>query len=147
MRCLWRAASLHRHGESLAATAPDLTVLRRHLHSLRKRGLKPSCRTMQTARVVTPRKLKEREHRFYCCKGNTTGDPDFVDLVAKTDWILLEARADFTKPELRSLFLRGLTSGSWLVTEPYEGCGVWVSLWPLHIFHLWLQGLSRSSPS
>ena len=35
MRYLWRAASLHRHGESLAAVAQDLTVLRRHLHSHR----------------------------------------------------------------------------------------------------------------
>ena len=45
------------------------------------------------------------------CKGNITGDPDLVDLVAKTDWILPEARMGLTKPELRS-FLRGLTPGS-----------------------------------
>ena len=38
MRCLWRAASSHRHGESLEVTSPDLMVLRRHLHSLRKTG-------------------------------------------------------------------------------------------------------------
>ena len=43
MRYLWKAASLYWHGDSLATDAPDLTVLRRHLHSLRKRGLLESC--------------------------------------------------------------------------------------------------------
>ena len=31
--------------------------------------------------------IETEEHRFYCCKGNNTGDPDLVDLVAKTDCI------------------------------------------------------------
>ena len=52
---------------------------------------------MQSARVVTT-----EEHRFCCCKGNTTGDPDLVNLVSKTDWIVPEARVGLTKPELRS---------------------------------------------
>ena len=41
--------SLHGHGESLAATAPDLTVLRRHLQSLRKRGLLERAAVLQLA--------------------------------------------------------------------------------------------------
>ena len=36
--------------------------------------------------------IETEEHRFYCCKGNTTGDPDPGDLVAETDWIVPEAR-------------------------------------------------------
>ena len=127
MRNLWRTASAHRHGESLAATAPDLTVLRRHLHSLRKRGLLERAAMLQLAacgglwpeqrrheaflqdHAVCPRcdtaEIESEDRRFYFCKGNATGDPDLVDLVhlvAKTDWILPEARAGLTKPELRS---------------------------------------------
>ena len=49
MRYLWRAASPHRHGESLAATAPALTVLRGHLHSLRTRGLLERAAVLQLA--------------------------------------------------------------------------------------------------
>ena len=45
-----------------------------------------NCPRCDTAEIET------EEHRFYGCKGNTTGDPDFVDLVAKTDWIVLEDR-------------------------------------------------------
>ena len=74
-----------------------------------------NCPRCDTAEIET------EEHRFYFCKGNTTGDRDLVDLVAKTDWILPEARVGLTKPELRSFCLRGLTPGSWLVEEPYEG--------------------------
>ena len=70
--------------------------------------------------------IETEEHRFYCCKGNT-GDPDLVDLVAKTDWIMPEARVGLTKPELRSFFLRGKTPGSWLVEEPYEGPEVFLA--------------------
>ena len=126
MRYLWKAASLHRHGESLATDAPDLTVLRRHLHSLQKRGLlerrlvedcglnrdamKLSCKTTQSARVVITRKSRQKSIVSVVAKGNTTGDPDLVDLVAKTDWIVLEARVGLTEPELRS--------GSWWVEEP-----------------------------
>ena len=123
MRYLWRAASLHRHGESLAATAPDLTVLRRHLHSLRKRGLLDRAAMLQLAacgglwpeqrrheaflqdhancRVVTQRKLKQKTS-FLLLQRKHHGKPDLVDLVARTDWILPEARAGLTKPELRS---------------------------------------------
>ena len=86
---------MQRHGESVATDAPDLTVLRRALET--------------------------EEHRFSRCKGNTTGDPDLVDLVAKADWVVPEARVGLTKPELRPFFLRGLTPGSWLVEEPCEG--------------------------
>ena len=143
MRYLWTAASLHRHGESLAAAAPDLTVLRRHLQSLRKRGLLERTALLQLVacgglwpeqrrheaflqdHANWPRcdtaEIATEEHRFYFCKGNTTGDPDLVDLVAETDWTLPEVRVGLTKPELRSFFLRRLTPGSWLVEEPYDG--------------------------
>ena len=53
-----------------------------------------NCQRCDTAETET------EEHRFYFCKGNTTGDPDLVDLVAKTDWILPEALVSLTKPEL-----------------------------------------------
>ena len=56
MRYLWKAASLHRHGESLATDGLDLTVLRRHLHSLRKRSsLEKSCHASDggLCRIVT----------------------------------------------------------------------------------------------
>ena len=127
MRYLWRAASLHRHEESLATTAPEITVLRRHLHSLRKRGLPERAAMLQLAacgglwpeqrrheaflqdHANCPRchtaEIETEEHRSYICKGNTTGDPDLVDLVAKTDWMLPEARAGLPKPELRFFFL------------------------------------------
>ena len=54
------------------------------------------CRTMQFARVVTTRKSKQRSTVFTVAKGNTTGDPDLVDLVAKTEWIVPEARVGLT---------------------------------------------------
>ena len=114
MRYLWRAASAHRHGEWLAAATPDLTV-RRHLHRLRKRGFLERAAMLQLAacgglrpeqrrheaflqdHAVCPLRdtadIESEEHRFYFCKGNATGDRDFVDLVTKTDWILPEARA------------------------------------------------------
>ena len=49
----------------------------------------PQCDTVE---------IETEEHRFYFCKGNTTGDADLVDLVATTDWILPEARVGLTKP-------------------------------------------------
>ena len=48
-RSLWKAASMHRHGESLAHASPDLTVLRRHLHCLRKRGFIDRATMLQLA--------------------------------------------------------------------------------------------------
>ena len=153
MRYLWRAASLYWHGESLAATAPDLTVLRRHPISLRMRDLLERAGMLQQAacgglwseqrrhevflqdHANCPRcdnaGIETEEHRFYCFKGNTTGDPDLVDLVAKDDWIVPEARVGLTKPELRS-FLRGLTPGSWLVEEPFEGREVFLVADAIH---------------
>ena len=65
-------------------------------------------------------------------QGNNTGDLDLVDLVAKTDWIVSEARVGLKKPEWRSLFLRGLTPGSWLVEEPYEGPEVFLVADAIH---------------
>ena len=113
MRILWKAASLHRHGESLATDALDLTVLRRHLQSLQKRGLLERAAVLQLAACgglwpeqrcheaflqdrADDAEIETEEHRFYCCKGNNTGDPDLVDLVAKTDWIVLKARVGLT---------------------------------------------------
>ena len=81
---------------------------RRHEAFLQDHANCPRCDTAE---------IETEEHRFYFCKGNTTGDPD---LVAKTDWILPEVRVGLTKSELRCFFLRGLTPGSWLV-EPYDG--------------------------
>ena len=119
MRHLWKSVSAHRHGESFAIATPDLTVLRRHLHSLRKRGLleragllveacgrnngatKRSCRTVQFARVATL-EMESEEHRFCVCEGNGEGDPDLLDIVAKTDWILPEALEGLMKLALRS---------------------------------------------
>ena len=49
MRYWWKAASSHRHGESFAAATPDLTMLRRHLHSLRKRGFLERATMLQLA--------------------------------------------------------------------------------------------------
>ena len=37
-----------------------------------------------------------------------------------------------TKPELRSFFLRGLTPGSWLVEEPYDGPEVFLVADAIH---------------
>ena len=88
---------------------------------LNRDATKPYCRTTRTARVVIPRKSK-----------HNTSDPDLVDLVAKTDWILPEALAGLTKPELRSFFLRGLTPRSWLVEEPYEGPEVFLVADAIH---------------
>ena len=85
---------------------------RRHEAFLQDQAICPRCDNAE---------IETEEHRFSCCKGNNTGDPDLVDRVAKTEWIASEARVGLTKPELRSFFLRGLTPGSWLVEEPYEG--------------------------
>ena len=122
MRCLWSAASLHRHAESLAVNSPDLTVLRRHLHSLRKRVFLERAATLQLAACgglwpeqrrheaffkdqancsrCDTAEIETEERQFCCCKGNTAGDPD---LVAKTGWILPGARVGLTKPELRTV--------------------------------------------
>ena len=61
-------------------------------------GLRPEQRRHEAFlqdHAICPRfdnlEIELEEHRFYCCKGNTTGDPDLVDLVAKTDWIVSEA--------------------------------------------------------
>ena len=98
MRYLWKAASRHWHGESLAADAPDLTVLRRHLHSLRKRGLleRDPMPMLQLAAFgglwpeqrrheaflqnhACPRcdnaEIETEEHRFRCCKKEQHGRP------------------------------------------------------------------------
>ena len=138
----------------MAAATPDLTVLRRHLHSLRKRGFLERAAMLQLAacrglwpeqrhheallqdHAVCPRcdtsEIESEWHRFYFCRGNATGDPDLVDHVAKTDSIVSEARVGLTKPELRSFFLRGLTPGSWLVEEPYEGPKVFLVADAIH---------------
>ena len=150
---MWKAASLHRHGESFAAATPDLTILRRHLHSLRKRGLLERAAMLQLAacgglwteqrryeaflqdHAICRRcdiEIESEEHRFYVCKGNAEGDPDLVDTVAKTDWILPEAREGLTKPDLRSFFLRGLAPGSWLVEAPYDGPEVFLVADAIH---------------
>ena len=132
-RHLWEAASSHRHGESFATATPDLTILRRHLHSLRKAGLLERAAMLQLAtcgglwteqrryeaflqdHAICPRcdiEIESEEHRFYVCQGNAEGYPELGDIVAKTDWILPEAREGLTKPDLRSFFLRGLALGS-----------------------------------
>ena len=82
---------------------------RRHEAFLQDHAICPRCDNAE---------IETEEHRFYCCKGNKTCDPDLVDFVARTEWIVSEARVGLTKPELRSFFLRGLTPGSWLVEEP-----------------------------
>ena len=141
-RHLWKAAPSHRHGESFAAATLDLTVLRRHLHSLRKRGLLErdamlhlaACGGLWTEQrryeaflqdhAICPRcdtEIESEGHSFYVRKGNAEGDPALVEIVAKTDWILPEAREGLTKPDRRSFFLRGLAPGSWLVEAPYDG--------------------------
>ena len=66
-------------------------------YGLSKDAMKPSARTMQAARVVTPWKLNQKSIVSTFAKGNTTGDPDLVDLVAKTDWILPEARGQIAQ--------------------------------------------------
>ena len=117
VRYLWRAASLHRHGESLAATAPDLTVLRRHLHSLRKRGLleraavlqleayglngdatKLFCRTMQSARVVTTRKSKQRSTVSTVAKGTPRATRTLVTLLPRLTGLRL--KLEWASPNL-----------------------------------------------
>ena len=65
--------------------------------------------------AICPRcdiEIESEEHRFYVCQGNAEGFPDLGNIVAKTDWILPEAREGLTKPDLRSFFLRGLALGS-----------------------------------
>ena len=102
---VWKAVSLHRHGESFAAATPDLTILRRHLQRLRKRGLLERAAMLQLAacgglwteqrsyeaflqdNAICQRcdiEIESEEHRFHVCKGNAEGDPDSVDTVAKT---------------------------------------------------------------
>ena len=109
--------------ESFVAATPDLTILRRHLHSLCKRGLLERAAMLQLAtrgglwteqrryeasmqdHAICPRcdiEIESEEHRFYVCQGNAEGFPDLGNFVAKTDWILLEAREGLTKPDQRS---------------------------------------------
>ena len=105
-RCCADIFSLHKRGLheraavlQLAACGGPWPDQRRHESFLQDHA---NCSRCDTAEI------EREEHRFYFCKGNTTGDPDFVDLVdlvAKTDWILPEARVGLTKPELRSFFL------------------------------------------
>ena len=109
MRCLWRAVSLHRLGESLAANALDPTVLRRHLRSLRQRGLlervatllvetsglnrdatKLFCRTMQSALVVTTRKSKQRSTVSIVAKGTPRATPTLLTLLPRLTGLCLK---------------------------------------------------------
>ena len=96
---------------------------RRHEALLQDHAICPRCDNAE---------IETEEHRFCYCKGNKTGDPDLVDLVAKTDCVVSEARVGLTKPDLRSFFLRGLTPGSWLVQEPYEGPEVFLVADAIH---------------
>ena len=94
--------------------------------------MKPSCKTTQTDRVVTPRKSKQKSIGSTVAK--ETDDPDLVDLVAKTDLIVSEARVGLTKTRVAFFlsFCEGLTSGSWLVEEPFEGPEVFLVADAIH---------------
>ena len=85
MEAFLRAAMLQ-----LAACEGLWPEQRRHEAFLQDHAIGSRCGTAE---------IETEEHRFYCCKGNTTGDPDLVDLVSKT-------RVGLTKLELRSVFLR-----------------------------------------
>ena len=50
--------------------------------------------------------IETKKHRFHCCEGNSTEIPTMLTV---------SPRLTLTKPE------RGLTPGSWLVEEPYDG--------------------------
>ena len=82
-------------------------------------------------RVVTL-KLNQKSTASTFAKETQKVTPDLVDNVAKTDWILPDAREGLTKPDLRSFFLRGLAPGSWLVEAPYDGPEVFLVVDAIH---------------
>ena len=112
MRYLWRATSPHRHRESLAATAPDLTVLRRHLYSLRKRGLLERAAMLQLAACgglwpeqrrheaflqdhancpsCDTAEVEKEEHRFHCCKGKPRATLTLLTFVSRLTALCLK---------------------------------------------------------
>ena len=87
----------------LAACGGPWPEQRRNEAFLQDHAICPRCDTAE---------IETEEHRFYFCKGNTTGDLDLVDLVAKTDWILPEARVGLTleDPDVNAAHCKGKSS-------------------------------------
>ena len=68
------------------------TEQRRYEAFLQDRAVCPRCDT----------EMESEEHRLCVCEGNAEGDPDPLDIVAKTDWIVPEALEGLVKLALRS---------------------------------------------
>ena len=113
MRYLWKAASLHRHGERVWQ---PMDLISRCCAAMNL-----FCKTTQSARVVITRKSRQKSTVSIVAKVTT-----------RATLTLFEARVGLTKPELRSFFLRGLTPASWLAEEPYEGPEVFLVADAIH---------------
>ena len=145
MRYLWRAKLLYIGMEKVWQLQHQISRCCADIFAVSARKVclrEPLCFSWRpVARVVTPRKLQQKSIVSTVAKG-TPRATDLVDLAAKTDWILPEARVGLTKPELRSFFLRALTPSSWLVDLRF-------SLLPMPsmmVFTLALAHFSRMVP-